>query len=902
MSKVGQKMRGLALMSAATGVLIPAVVWSQSLPAETPKNSGKNGTAISELEEVVVTGTLLRNSAPVGSSVITVGQESVASTGAMSTTQLLASIPQVANLFNTVPSVALGNANQVQVIRPNLRNLPGGQLATGAATLILIDGHRVAGVGVSQAAVDPDLVPTGAIERVEIVTDGGSSTYGADAVGGVINFITRRRFDGVQIDARRGFADEYHTFDANLTAGKDWGSGSAYISYNYAKNDAIFGRDRDYIKRLDYSVNPPVPTGRSCDVPNVQIGSVFYALPSLLPNTFNSCDLLKESAIVPDSERHGVFAGLSQDLNDAIKLDVRAFYAKRDTDSAGGPATASVTVRSTNPYYRPISGNPTANQQVSFNFRPVPDSSSLSSTHFDEDGISAEVTADLTSNWQLRTLLNYSESKSRYFLKQINPTLLNQYAAGTTTATAINPYDIGSTQNQQLVADLLNWQLAGESKDELLNARSILDGSLFSLPGGEVRVALGVEFSRDEFEQRFGENARGRLGDRAFVPYDREVKSAFGEVQVPIVGKENSIAAVDLLVLSASARYDDYSDFGDTFNPKFGITYNPVEWLSIHGNWGQSFNAPTSVDQLGSLRNTILAVPFAAAVPTGSPNPPFGSVWTVAVQGSANDLKPQTADTWSVGFDIDYPFLEGLHSAVSYYDIYFKGVLDKPPVQTPQLLFQNFPSTVTLNPTSAQIAAYGQLAANSGGPAQVAQFLAGPGSPVVYELIDFRTNNYGNTKLSGLDFSTSYIHQAGFGSVDASVSGNYQLKSDTQATSNALFLNDLRYNNSRLRVQTVVGASIGDFRAQATWNYNSGYDVVRAANLPQDTVSSFSTADLFFRYNLNGEKLLSGVTLTLNVNNVLDEEPPVYRVTGGNGYTNGFSVGRLFILGASKKF
>lgn len=896
-------------------VLVPAccaISSAYAQDADTQSSADAQGTADAQssadtkskadepIAEIVVTGTLLRGAAPVGSNLISVGKDNVTSTGSTSTNQLLSSIPQVVNFFNTVPNVGLGNPNAVQVARPNLRNLPGGSLATGAATLILIDGHRVAGVGVNQSAVDADLVPTGAIERVEIITDGGSSTYGADAVGGVINFITRKRFDGVQVGARTGFADNYSTYDANVIAGKDWGSGSIYGSYSYSKNDALFGRDRDFVKRLDYSMDPPVPASGQCTNGNVSAGGVNYALPNLVANTFNYCDPSADGTILPSSERQGVFAGFSQNLSDTVSVDARAFYSKRDTGSQGGPLAATVNMGPSNPYYTAVGDDTTAIQQVSFNFAPVlGNASAPSSTHFDEKGISAELSADLMGGWQLRTLFNYSDSSSTYHLRQPNAARLNAAAAGTSTDTAINPYDIAATQNLQLISDITNDEIAGESGDELFNVRSIADGSLATLQGGDVRLALGYEFSSDNFKQRYGEVDIGGLDAQPFQTYIRDVHSGFGELQVPIFGQGNAVTGIHSLVLSASARYDHYSDFGDTFNPKFGMNYSPVEWVSFHGNWGKSFNAPTPVDQLGSQRNVIQAFPFTAA-PAPGDSFQFGQ-YTLAALGATADLKPQTAKTWSTGFDVKFPFAPGLRSSISYYNIFFKGTLSNPPVQDTQLLFQNFSQVVTLHPTAEQIAAFGNLAPNSGGPAVVAPFV--DGSQPVYELIDFRTNNFGNTKLSGLDFSTSYFYPTGFGSIDATVSGNYQLSRKTQPAAGASFNNDLNYGISRLQVQTKIGADIYNFRAQATWNHSAGYDVLRASNLPQDHVSSFDTVNLFFRYDVNGEEMLKDLEFTLNVDNVLDQDPPEYRLSGtGNGYTNGFTVGRMFMLGVSKKF
>jgi len=140
------------------------------------------------LQEVVVTGTLLRGIAPTGTNLIDVSQADVQATGAVSTNDLIAKIPQLSN-FNTVP-VPGSNFGQ-PIVSTNIRNLGA---SGGTTTLVLLDGHRLVGQGILQTYADPSIIPPGVIERVEVVPDGGSAIYGSDAIGGVINFITRKHF------------------------------------------------------------------------------------------------------------------------------------------------------------------------------------------------------------------------------------------------------------------------------------------------------------------------------------------------------------------------------------------------------------------------------------------------------------------------------------------------------------------------------------------------------------------------------------------------------------------------------------------------------------------------------------------------------------------------------------
>ncbi len=547
-----------------------------------------------------------------------------------------------------------------------------------------------------------------------------------------------------------------------------------------------------------------------------------------------------------------------------------------------------------------MTGRPT--QTLNFNFGSVYGTDvGATGTTIEEWGVNAEFKANLGSNFQLRTLLNYSRSGSSYFINQTNGTALNAAAAGTTTATALNPYNLAAT-NASVLAAIADYQLAGEAKNDQFNGRSIVDGTLFSLPGGDVKVALGYEYIRDEFAQRFTNGGpRGAVSQLQYENYSRDVHAGFGEIQIPIFGEGNRTAGLYSLLLSGSARYDHYSDFGGTFNPKVGASYRPVSWLTLRGNYGTSFNAPTPVDQLGSSRNAILVLPFAAFVRPGD-NVGFFGNGTVALTGAIKNLQPQEAETWSVGADLDLPFIDGLHASVSYYNVRFDNILATP---TPNAgIFRDFPANVQTNVAGIDPAVVRAFAAQDpNGVAQVNTLIAA-GIPI-YELVDFRTGNYGILRVSGLDYTVNYRASTGFGGLDASVSGNYQLTRKLQASQGAPTVNSLLLDNPRFTLQGTLGADIGSFRAQATINHTSGYDyTVSARDISGQTrVSDFNVVNLFFKYDVpSSSAVLRDLSFTANINNVFDQSPPDYRFTGANGFANGFTLGRLIMFGMSKKF
>jgi iron complex outermembrane receptor protein len=274
------------------------------------------------------------------------------------------------------------------------------------------------------------------------------------------------------------------------------------------------------------------------------------------------------------------------------------------------------------------------------------------------------------------------------------------------------------------------------------------------------------------------------------------------------------------------------------------------------------------------------------------------------MNGASNHLQPQTAKTYSFGFNIEPPVLPGLRTSLSFYHIDYEGTLGKPQVFNAPLLFAVYPQYVTQHPTLAQIQAFAAQAAVIGATA-LPYLGANPPLPV-YQLVDYRTYNLGNTKLSGLDFSAGYTHATGFGSIDGRVSGNAQLTHETQISSGAPFVNDLLTNQSTLALSTTLGATIHNLRAQVTLNHTGGYDVVETSTLLQDHVGSFDVVNLFFLYTVNGKGLWRDLDFTLNVDNVLNRDPPVYKQPAGigqsYGYANGATLGRLFQIGFSKKF
>lgn len=908
-----------------TGVQAPEEA-EDSLDANRPLVS--QGGAAGQADDIVVTGTLVRGIAPPGANVIGVTEADIQATGATTTAQLLQSIPQLGS-FNQL-QFARSIGTDVTVNRPNLRSLPGFNQFGGSTTLVLMDGHRLVGVGITSTSPDPDIIPPGVLQRLEIVPDGGSAIYGSDAVAGVMNFITRKRFDGVEVTGHYGFADDYHQADVNITAGRDWGSGSLFGSYSYSERGDLFGRDRDFIRSF------PNPTtgllSLQCSPGNVTVGGVNYGLPFTTPPTppavANQCDASDTSVLIPNERRHAGYAGLTQQLSDAVSIDLRAFYTNRRSFVTGAPFRAQVTVNrnaATIPFFDPHRIGAETSQTLNFAFgENLPSETSLETW-----GVTPTITAALGQNWQLGVLGSYSESDTRTRQGALDNTALGRAI----NAGLINPYE-PSASDPGAVSLIRNYQLFARARQRLVDVRTVLDGTLFDLPGGGIKVAFGGEYYAENFHPQTGNNiipgtentGTGAIfynGVQIYNPINRlpalnlsrNVKAVFGEIVVPVFGSDNATSFFQELTISAAGRYDHYSDVGGTFNPKFGLTWKPTDWLKLRGSWGKSFNAPSLADSAAATPNSLFILP-----PANSPFPPAGAGYpvpapgqiVVAMRGNAPGIEPQSATTWTLGVDVKPPVLPGLDMALTYYNIELRNGIGLPASGNPNQAYLSFPGIVTLDPDLAFIQA--RVA-----EAQVFPFGSTcPEACDVYAFLDFRKNNFGTFRTSGLDMSLAYHQDTGFGSINLGVNANYILTQKQSSGPGLPFQDQLPANfNGRLKLKATAGVEVGRLLSQITLNHTSGYALDPALGfagtttsgqsfVAQNRVDAFNVVNLFFRYDFRGEDLLKDLQLTLNIDNVFDQDPPEYRGVQLGGFAgiapNVNTLGRLVQFGISKKF
>ncbi|WGM40662.1 TonB-dependent receptor [Caulobacter sp. NIBR1757] len=833
-----------------------------------------------EVSEVVVTGTSIKGVPPTGSNLISVSRDDIETLGAANTPDLLASVPQL-NSFNTAPSASLGGFGS---FAPGMRGLPAN------ATLPLMNGHRLVAAAANETNPDYPLIPNLAIERIEVVADGASSIYGSDAVAGVVNFITRRNVKGVEVSASYGVGDEYYIGHFGGLFGHSWGSGSILAAYQYTENDNITAGDRDY-RLQDFRPYGGIDTrGVNCPDANVLVNttfySVYYAAPALAANTRNFCDNTAVADLLPKSRIHSLFVSGHQDVTDRVTLWGEVLYSDRKDELRASPPVQAVFLTAANPFFRAPAGTFATVEYVMF--RPdnlIGDDHFLNTDKRLVGNSSFGVDVSLPGDFDLTVYGTYDWAQNDAFIPQINAGALAAAAAGTTTATALDPFGTGTSPAVR--AAILNSSTSVTIDQRTSLGAVRLSGPLFDLPGGQLKVAVGGELRRETFEQT------GFVGATA-VPedLDRDISSIYGEVFVPVVGESNRIPGLYSLSLSLSGRYDDYSDFGSTSNPKVGVNWEPMEGLAFRASYGQSFRAP-GMRQIGATVGAYYLDAASAAVSANDPTRGGAQVNTVYLLGGNRDLQPEEATTYSYGVSWNPAFLPDLRLSMTYYNIEYTDVIGTP---SASLVFTDptFASVVYRNPTAGQLSSLLSIAVPVNLPTPL---------PAIGNILDLRLNNFGSRKTDGLDFDINYRWPTSFGAVYADLAGNYVLKFDTQLSPASPVVDSLRLGVPRATARATFGIEAGPISAAGFVNYRDGVrnNFTTPTGVSSYEADAYTTVDLRVSWRLGETGWRRGTTLALQVNDLFDQDPPFFPATDGIGGAYN-PIGRFVGLNLRKSF
>ncbi|MBR9792422.1 MAG: TonB-dependent receptor [Gammaproteobacteria bacterium] len=830
------------------------------------------------------TGTLIRGATPVGTNVVGLSEDDVAEIGVPDSNELLAQIPQMTSTFNSRPTMATDIGQGMPM--PKLRDIGTGG---GNTTLVLLNGLRLPGSGIIQTVPNAAAIPPSVLSTVEIVMDGGSSIYGSDAIAGVVNFITQRPKDGVVVNLEGGFGDSYNAGTLNLTAGTSWNSGAAMLSFYHAQNSDVLGADRDFITADNTANGGGDYRTRQCDPGNITVAGTSFRMDTMAPGS-NLCDPNDGVSYVPQQKQDTIFLSLEQDFSDNVFLNLNTYYSEWGVDITGDATNAvtdlgaSGTITSSNPYFSAI-GDETS-QTVDFNFSDVVGPGAKNKSEFKAFSFMPELTVELPNYWRLKAAYSYGWADTHGEETGVNASAVAAALAGTQTSTALNPYDVASTNSAVLNNILSYYGTFGDAKQTHHQVRLTLDGAILSLPAGDVMLAVGAEYFKQNYDVSFGGGPSDAL-QMSETSASRNVKSVFSEVIVPVLDDVDA-GTIDF---TASIRHDSYNDVGSTTNPKVGVDYSPTENLRLRAQWGTSFQAPSLADSGAAVDTRAITLPVSPFLSQDAADADFLR-GTIILAGGSEGLKPEESESYSVGFDWTPEFSEGLKVSMTYFDVDYSSAISLAPFYTPSVLFntEGYADYYTINPTLEQALSATDGMRIDGLPIES---LYADGNSV-YALFDARRNNMTATKLSGIDFDIAKKWQTSFGSVNASIAGSYTLDRTFQPVQGAEY-QDEKSNDERgdYNLLAQVGATSGNMVGSVRVLYTDGWENAFAS------ADSLTTVNLFGKYDLGEFDFVDEASITINIDNLFDEEAVYFDDV--NGFISGSTLGRVVYLGINFK-
>lgn len=851
--------------------------------------------------EIVVTGTSIRGQAPVGSAVISLGRAQIESSTAVTVDRMIKEIPQNFDLGVSENSrgqsggsgnITFGNSVNLRGIGPY-------------ATLVLIDGHRVT---YNSRSIDPSVLPSLGVERVEVVADGASAIYGSDAVAGVVNLIPRRSLNGGEVFARSGIAGQgdLHEITLGAALGKTFSRGQIMVAYEHVERSSLSGDNRDFFASNQTASGGPDGRTTRCFPGTLRAGTTTYAIPaagltqatagSLVAGTSNKCELLANQDLMPRQQYDSVNSTATFEVNDSIKLSVDGFYSRREFYRKSAYTAATITVPQTNAFFVRPAGFTGTSTTIDYMFRELPTNDSYG--YAQSWQITPKLTIKLPHDFQFEALAGYGKTNDNSTsLYGINNTALNAALASNDPNAAFDPYGLGRT-NRALYANLANQIFLAPTNGRLKTYEARLNGTLFNLPGGPVKLATG--YGRQDFTVGLGSARGGPTTPLVFRNFGRTIDSVYGELYVPLFGADNAVPGFQKLEINAAVRHDKYSDVGGTTNPKFGVNWIPVDGVKLRGSFGTSFRAPTIPEIYGNSNNLFVQ---------NYSNPAGGTLVGMALSGQNLGLKPETAKTWSIGADLEP--VRGLHLGLTYWDVNYKNQVIANLSNLAILGDLAFYAGTNVIYQGAAAGTQVQNYINSG--IAVVGALPGGSAANVTLFVDGRGQNLGASRTKGIDFTADYTATLGNGDrLGVMVGGTYLTSYMISVAPSAPMVDRLNtiFNPLQFKVRSVLTWDHGPIGARVQWVHVNGYRNI-AAN-PVQNVRAYNPVELSLNWRIGDRSAAGffekGMTLGLEVRNLFNERPPYVNIApsgnGSGGYdaTAADPIGRLFAVTVRKSF
>jgi iron complex outermembrane receptor protein len=678
------------------------------------------------VETITVTGSSIPTTPSEAAVPVTVlGAKEIEATGVNSNALelLRKAVPSFAGRSNTGNSNANNNnQNTAGGSQIQLRNLD---------TLVLVNGRRMASSGINAIGgknfVDINQIPVAAIERIEVLSDGASSIYGSDAIGGVVNLILKSEYEGAEIGGRYGIApaDGRYTEKSlyfvtgaeprpgtNFTISGSWSETDPLYQHNRPFDTPLVGRVSAVPGAVNFSgrspgallapglnsprdSNPVGPAATATSIADLVANGTYVSLtPAQIANTYDISQF--QTLVLKQDQRSLIANGNAELMGKKLVAFGDLMLSQTKSFTQFLPLTTTVSVPAGAPY-NPLTTNLTG---ATFAYWPLP-------KQFNNDANGERATlglrGDLSQDWNWETAYVYGENKLTQkqanvfyapniaraiaggFDAQGNAVAGGRYSRVRTGFSETGDFVIQPALDPLARADGVDpASLANVFGTEQIDVKSKLTsfdfkvvGVPFALPAGKVGIAVGANFRKEELSGHtdpngFNTGPTNHLwsGGTFTDPFsaDRTIKAAFAEVRVPITGKELTLPAFHAFDLVGAVRTERYSDAGNSTVPKIGFRWEPVDkQLVVRGTYSRAFTAPTLFSMFGPTGTRVGGSGIIQSA-FGIPGLTFP-----AEDGNNPSLKPSDAWSRSIGAVFVPDAVPGLRLKLDFVNVTQKG-------------------------------------------------------------------------------------------------------------------------------------------------------------------------------------------------------------------------------------
>lgn len=761
------------------------------------------------------------------------------------------------------------------VVGGNASGLPtGGQAVAdlrglgGDKTLVLLNGRRIANHPYDGASVDLNVIPVAALEKVEVLRDGASAIYGTDAIGGVINFITRRSVKDTTVTLEGMLPREKGGKErrANIVTGfgnLDNDGWNVMGVLDWQKQDVLTSQQRDFSatgvipsRGLELTSGTTFP-GNYFDPGTEKQGNPGFAAgcnpPFSVPRAANgTCrqDYTRLIDNLPEQDRLVAFGKASFKLNADTTASIEYLHSRNKVMSrTAPPPQTDLILPITSPYYPGNSGGVPAQtglsgQPLFVNWRPLEAGQRQIYSKGEGDRLVAALEG-IAAGWDYKAGVNHSISKSE-------ETFVGGYvqdagfAAGVLNG-ILNPFGLQNEAGKKYLDSVALRGKVQDAKNKQTTVDAKASRDLMQLGGGAMAVALGAEYRKEDADFNVNRDIAGQasssgLSGSLSKSGSRNVKAVYGELSLPFIKD---------LDVQAAVRYDHYSDAGSTTNPKLGVRYQPNPQLVLRGSASTGFRAPTLFEKNApqSKNDTSNSYNDPILCPNGVPQPGANplrdcDLQQFKLQGGNAALTPEKSKTFSFGAVFEP--VRNATIALDYWNIKLKDKIGALPEQT---IYGNYEK-------------------------YKARFLRNPdGSP--FAILDLN-ENLGRVKTDGIDLSATLSSgRTDMGTFTFTLDGTWVHSYEYQNERDGAYTQNVgTYADNGPIMRWRHNASLtwrnGDWGATLSQNYKTGY-------VDQNLVDPqyFNDVESYQLWNLSATYTgFKGLMLTAGVKNLLDKDPP----------------------------